>query len=157
MRCTSAKRRLSQVQAARRYDLLHTVAKRLGWQVVTNDQDTSWDVFWTDLSVSVDRVNKLRRHHHINHFPGMLDVVRKGALAKTLHSYAQRWRVAYAFVPPSLCLPEQLSELYAALQRNVDSARAAATVCRTLPQNRSSDSCIVPLPPHPQRTGTQPL
>ena len=41
------------------------------------DENEVWDLYWTDLSVSVERVSKMHPFQCINHFPGMLDICRK--------------------------------------------------------------------------------
>ncbi len=45
-------------------------------------QEESWDLCWSDLSVSVERVSKLRPYQRLNHFPSMLEICRKAALSK---------------------------------------------------------------------------
>ncbi len=51
----------------------HTVriiARKLGWLEVGDDE--SWDVYWTDTSVSLERIMRLQPTQRINHFHGML-------------------------------------------------------------------------------------
>lgn len=47
------------------------------WIVQVKDETEVWDLYWTDLSVSVERVSKMLPFQRINHFPGMLDICRK--------------------------------------------------------------------------------
>eukprot|EP00198_Chlamydomonas_reinhardtii_P000909 XP_001690244.1 predicted protein [Chlamydomonas reinhardtii] len=77
-----------------------------------------WDLFWSDLSVSGDRVQRMLPFQRLNHFPGMLEICRKGALSKHMARMAARMPSEYRFYPPSLVLPDQLDELLAALRRN---------------------------------------
>ena len=41
-------------------------------------------LYWTDTSVSIERIMKLKSTQKINHFTGMLEICRKKALAKNL-------------------------------------------------------------------------
>lgn len=38
---------------------VRTVQRRLGWRAAEDEGDTSWDVLWTDSSVTVDRLVRL--------------------------------------------------------------------------------------------------
>lgn len=51
------------------------VQKRLGWKEVGDDDD--WQVYWTDTSVALERIMRLKPTQKINHFTGMLEICRK--------------------------------------------------------------------------------
>ena len=53
---------------ATKYDCVRRVGRKLGFKEVPEADD--WSVFWTDLSVSIDRVNQMKRWQviHINLF-----------------------------------------------------------------------------------------
>lgn len=44
---------------ATKYDCVRRVGRKLGFKEVAEQED--WSVFWTDLSVSIDRVNQMKR------------------------------------------------------------------------------------------------
>ncbi|KAK9811398.1 hypothetical protein WJX72_003284 [[Myrmecia] bisecta] len=92
-----------------KYDVLRTVAQRLGWQLAGDEE---WDVFWTDTSVSLDRVMRLQSTQKINHFTGMLEICRKKALARAMATMVQAgFADHYNFTPNTLVLPDQLDDL----------------------------------------------
>ncbi|KAG2425340.1 hypothetical protein HXX76_013754 [Chlamydomonas incerta] len=103
--------------SACKYPLVREAAERMGY-TVAEDENDMWDLFWSDLSVSGDRVQRMLPFQRLNHFPGMLEICRKGALSKHMARMAARLPSEYRFYPPSLVLPDQLDELLAALRRN---------------------------------------
>ena len=44
---------------ATKYDCVRRVGRKLGFKEVEENED--WTLFWTDTSVSVDRVNQMKR------------------------------------------------------------------------------------------------
>ncbi|GFR48275.1 hypothetical protein Agub_g10141, partial [Astrephomene gubernaculifera] len=96
--------------SACRYPLVREAAERLGYEVA-EDESELWDLFWSDLSVSSDRVQRLLPFQRLNHFPGMLEICRKGALSRHMARMAARLPAEYRFYPPSLVLPDQLDDL----------------------------------------------
>ncbi|GLI60422.1 hypothetical protein VaNZ11_002574 [Volvox africanus] len=111
--------------SACKYPLVREAAERMGYEVV-EDEAELWDLFWSDLSVSSDRVQRLLPFQRLNHFPGMLEICRKAALSRHMARMAARLPTEYRFYPVSLVLPDQLDELMAALKRNKARAEAAA-------------------------------
>ena len=65
-----------------KYDVLRIVQKKLGWKEVGEEDD--WQLTWTDMSVSIERVMKLKSTQKINHFHGMLEICRKKPLARNI-------------------------------------------------------------------------
>ncbi|KAG2483918.1 hypothetical protein HYH03_017239 [Edaphochlamys debaryana] len=110
--------------SACKYPLVREAAERLGYKV-SEDEGDMWDLFWSDLSVSAERVQRLLPFQRLNHFPGMLEICRKAALSKHMARLQRQLPDEYRFYPPSLVLPEQLDELMAALRRNKARAEAA--------------------------------
>lgn len=49
-----------------------------------------WDLTWTDLSVSTERVSRLHPFQRLNHFPAMLEICRKAALSRHVARMAAR-------------------------------------------------------------------
>ena len=67
-----------------KYDILRTCIKEKGWVECSDDDGVDWVIFWTDTSVSPQRVMLLEKYQKINHFPGMLSIARKAQLAINL-------------------------------------------------------------------------
>eukprot|EP00793_Prasinoderma_coloniale_P000943 PRCOL_00007033-RA len=99
-----------------KYALLRSVQRRLGWREVGGDDD-EWHVYWTDTSVSMERVMRLRRVQRINHFAGMLEICRKKSLAKNLGRMQKLAPDEYGFSPRSFQLPAEMDELLAQFER----------------------------------------
>lgn len=38
---------------------MRTVVQRLGWHAIEDEADATWDIFWTDTSVSIERIMRL--------------------------------------------------------------------------------------------------
>lgn len=90
-----------------KYPLLRTVRKKLGWREVTDDAG-DWQLYWTDTSVTVERVVRLKPTQKINHFVGMLEICRKKQLARNLAAMAAQFPDEFAFAPETFVLPAQL-------------------------------------------------
>eukprot|EP00798_Chlamydomonas_sp_ICE-L_P019089 gene19089-25690_t len=65
-----------------KYEVLRVAQRRLGWKEVDDSDD--WEVYWTDTSISMDRVSKLSKFQKINHFSGLLELCCKRLMAKIL-------------------------------------------------------------------------
>ncbi|XP_011631674.1 tubulin polyglutamylase TTLL13-like [Pogonomyrmex barbatus] len=86
-----------------KYDVVRRVAARFGMREVT--EDSSWDLYWTDLSVSVERAKDMKRFQRINHFPGMTEICRKDLLARNLNRMQKLFPKDYNFFPKTWCFP----------------------------------------------------
>eukprot|EP00191_Tetraselmis_sp_GSL018_P000237 CAMPEP_0177612540 /NCGR_PEP_ID=MMETSP0419_2-20121207/21293_1 /TAXON_ID=582737 /ORGANISM="Tetraselmis sp., Strain GSL018" /LENGTH=100 /DNA_ID=CAMNT_0019108771 /DNA_START=44 /DNA_END=343 /DNA_ORIENTATION=+ len=87
-----------------KYDILREVGRSLGYEVLDrakmgDDEPLDWDLCWLDTSVTVDRVNKLRGYQRLNHFPGMMEICRKAALARNMARMARLLPEQYNFFP----------------------------------------------------------
>lgn len=51
-----------------RYDVIRRVAQKFGYREVSEGEN--WNMYWTDLSITVDRCKEMKRFQKINHFPG---------------------------------------------------------------------------------------
>ena len=59
----------------------------------TGDSETNWcewDLLWTDGSVQVDKLYRMKPYQRINHFPGMYALARKNHLASNLKKMQAR-------------------------------------------------------------------
>ncbi|XP_071643171.1 tubulin polyglutamylase TTLL13-like isoform X2 [Temnothorax longispinosus] len=86
-----------------KYDVVRRVAARFGMREVT--EDSSWDIYWTDLNVSVERAKDMRRFQRVNHFPGMTEICRKDLLARNLNRMQKLFPKDYNFFPKTWCFP----------------------------------------------------
>ena len=55
-----------------KYKVIKEMVEWLGWSPTENETD--WQVWWTDMSVGEERCMRLRRPQKLNHFPGMTEV-----------------------------------------------------------------------------------
>ncbi|KYQ57087.1 Tubulin polyglutamylase ttll6 [Trachymyrmex zeteki] len=91
-----------------KYDVVRRVAVRFGMREVT--EDSSWDLYWTDLSISIERVKDMKRFQRINHFPGMTEICRKDLLARNLNRMQKLFPKDYKFFPKTWCFPADLGD-----------------------------------------------
>mmetsp|Transcript_33557 Transcript_33557/g.40546 ORF Transcript_33557/g.40546 Transcript_33557/m.40546 type:complete len:967 (+) Transcript_33557:117-3017(+) len=97
-----------------KYEVIRMVQKKLGWKEVGDEDD--WQVYWTDTSVSIERIMRLKKTQKINHFTGMLEICRKKSLAKNLTKMSKLFPDDFKFVPKSFNLPVELPEFLAQFQ-----------------------------------------
>ncbi|KAM3591592.1 uncharacterized protein V6R79_004405 [Siganus canaliculatus] len=72
-----------------------------------------WTLFWTDCSVSLDRVKDMKRYQKINHFPGMNEICRKDLLARNMNRMLKLFPKDYNIFPRTWCLPADYSDFQA--------------------------------------------
>ncbi|XP_076761257.1 tubulin polyglutamylase ttll6-like isoform X2 [Xylocopa sonorina] len=101
-----------------KYEAVRRVATRFGMREVT--EDSSWNLYWTDLSVSVERAKDMKRYQKVNHFPGMTEICRKDLLARNLNRMLKLFPKDYNFFPKTWCFPADHGEAmaYAKLRRS---------------------------------------
>ncbi|XP_071863747.1 tubulin polyglutamylase TTLL13-like isoform X3 [Bombus fervidus] len=90
-----------------KYDAVRRVAARFGMKEVT--EDSSWNLYWTDLSVSVERAKDMKRYQKVNHFPGMTEICRKDLLARNLNRMLRLFPKDYNFFPKTWCFPAEFA------------------------------------------------
>mmetsp|Transcript_93 Transcript_93/g.301 ORF Transcript_93/g.301 Transcript_93/m.301 type:complete len:938 (-) Transcript_93:1274-4087(-) len=93
--------------SACKYEVLRVVLKKLAWKEV-NDDDADWQLYWTDTSVGLERVMRLKRTQKINHFCGMLEVCRKKKLSYNLARLERVAPADFQFHPQTFNLPDEL-------------------------------------------------
>ena len=49
-----------------------------------SNPNDEWDLLWTDGTVQVDKLYRMKPYQRINHFPGMYALARKNHLARNL-------------------------------------------------------------------------
>lgn len=101
-----------------RYEVIRKIAAKFGYREVSENEN--WNVYWTDLSITVERCKDMKRYQKINHFPGMLEICRKDLLARNLNRMLRLFPKDYNFFPRTWCLPADLGEAltYNRLRRN---------------------------------------
>lgn len=112
------KRKVSVCLTNCRYDVVRRVILKLGYQEVSDNEN--WNLFWTDLSISIEKCKEMKRYQRINHFPGMLEICRKDLLARNLTRMQRLFPKEYNFFPKSWCFPADLGEAlaYSRLKKN---------------------------------------
>ncbi|XP_064421683.1 tubulin polyglutamylase ttll6 [Latimeria chalumnae] len=76
-------------------------------------ENEEWTLYWTDYSVSLDRVMEMKRYQKINHFPGMSEICRKDLLARNMNRMLKLFPKEYKIFPRTWCLPADYSDLQA--------------------------------------------
>ncbi|NWW44313.1 TTL13 polyglutamylase, partial [Pedionomus torquatus] len=86
-----------------RFGAVRRAARYCGLKEVGENEE--WTVYWTDYSVSLERVMKMKRFQKINHFPGMIEICRKDLLARNLNRMLRLFPKEYNIFPRTWCLP----------------------------------------------------
>ncbi|XP_055085811.1 tubulin polyglutamylase ttll6 [Periophthalmus magnuspinnatus] len=94
-----------------KYESVRRAARRYGLREAAEGED--WTLFWTDCSVSLDRVKDMKRYQKINHFPGMSEICRKDLLARNLNRMLKLFPKDYNIFPRTWCLPADFSDFQA--------------------------------------------
>uniref|UniRef100_A0ACB8EUI6 Tubulin polyglutamylase ttll6 n=1 Tax=Sphaerodactylus townsendi TaxID=933632 RepID=A0ACB8EUI6_9SAUR len=84
-------------------------AKMCGLREASDLDD--WTLYWTDYSVSLDRVLEMKSYQKINHFPGMCEICRKDLLARNMSRMLKLFPKEFNFFPRTWCLPADYGEL----------------------------------------------
>ncbi|XP_063053427.1 tubulin polyglutamylase ttll6-like [Engraulis encrasicolus] len=91
-----------------KYECVRKAALAVGLREV--DETEEWMVFWTDCSVSMDRIMDMKRYQRINHFPGMIEICRKDLLARNMNRMRRYFPKDYNIFPKTWCLPTEYIE-----------------------------------------------
>nr|XP_046233164.1 tubulin polyglutamylase ttll6 isoform X2 [Scatophagus argus] len=94
-----------------KYESVRRAARRYGLREAVEAED--WTLFWTDCSVSLDRVKDMKRYQKINHFPGMSEICRKDSLARNMNRMLKLFPKDYNVFPRTWCLPADYSDFQA--------------------------------------------
>ncbi|KAL3924027.1 MAG: hypothetical protein SGPRY_004042 [Prymnesium sp.] len=97
-----------------KYASVLSATASLGWTVLEAEEfeeSHAWHVCWSDVSVSLERVMRLARTQKINHFPGMLELVRKAGTARNLNKMLKHVGKDYKFFPKTFLLPADYTDL----------------------------------------------
>jgi hypothetical protein len=99
------KRQIGICVIATKYECVRRVGRKLGFKEVDEQED--WLLYWTDTSVSIERVNQMKRWQKINHYPGMSEICRKDFLTRNMNRMAKMFPKEYNFYPKAWCLPAE--------------------------------------------------
>ncbi|XP_072138252.1 tubulin polyglutamylase ttll6-like isoform X1 [Mobula birostris] len=94
-----------------KYESVRRAARRYGLKEVEEDEE--WILYWTDTSVSHERVMEMKRFQKINHFPGMSEICRKDLLARNLNRMLKLFPKEYNIFPRTWCLPADFGDFQA--------------------------------------------
>ncbi|XP_045429435.1 tubulin polyglutamylase TTLL13P isoform X2 [Pipistrellus kuhlii] len=94
-----------------RYESVRRAAQMCGLREAGEDEE--WNVYWTDCSVSLERVMDMKRFQKINHFPGMTEICRKDLLARNLKRMQKIYPREYNIFPRTWCLPADYGDFHA--------------------------------------------
>ncbi|XP_029808779.1 tubulin polyglutamylase TTLL13P-like isoform X2 [Suricata suricatta] len=86
-----------------KYESVRRAAQMCGLKEAGEDEE--WTLYWTDCSVSLERVMDMKRFQKINHFPGMTEICRKDLLARNLNRMQKLYPTDYNIFPRTWCLP----------------------------------------------------
>ncbi|XP_068552182.1 tubulin polyglutamylase TTLL13 isoform X1 [Anas acuta] len=98
-----------------KYESVRRAARCCGLKEVGENED--WTVYWTDYSVSLERVMEMKRFQKINHFPGMIEICRKNLLARNLNRMLRLFPKEYHIFPRTWCLPADYGDFQAYRRR----------------------------------------
>ena len=100
-----------------KYSIIREVSTSLlNWKTSEEDENSEWDILWTDNAVPPDKFAKMRHYQRINHFPGMYLISRKNYLAYNLGKLRKLFPEAYSFFPRTWMFPSDTGELKTQMQ-----------------------------------------
>ncbi|XP_047565046.1 tubulin polyglutamylase TTLL6 isoform X1 [Lutra lutra] len=92
-----------------RYESVRRAAQRYGLR--EGGETNDWTLYWTDYSVSLERVMEMKSYQKINHFPGMSEICRKDLLARNMSRMLKLFPKDFHFFPRTWCLPADWGDL----------------------------------------------
>ncbi|XP_055263599.1 tubulin polyglutamylase TTLL6 isoform X3 [Moschus berezovskii] len=103
------KKRLVINLSSCRYESVRRAAQQYGLREGGENDD--WTLYWTDFSVSLERVMEMKSYQKINHFPGMSEICRKDLLARNMSRMLKMFPKDFHFFPRTWCLPADWGDL----------------------------------------------
>ncbi|XP_018426949.1 PREDICTED: tubulin polyglutamylase TTLL6 [Nanorana parkeri] len=94
-----------------KYECVRRASRLCGLKEVGDDEE--WTAYWTDCSVSLERVMEMKRFQKINHFPGMNEICRKDLLARNMNRLLKLFPKEYNIFPRTWCLPADYGDFQA--------------------------------------------
>jgi hypothetical protein len=90
-----------------RVSVAATTGPSVGSSQEEGRDELGWNIFWTDLSVSHQRVSALGPLQKLNHFPDMTTLCNKATCASVLKRVSRSFPQEYCFYPRSWQLPKE--------------------------------------------------
>ncbi|XP_038640229.1 tubulin polyglutamylase TTLL13-like isoform X2 [Scyliorhinus canicula] len=94
-----------------KYESVRRAARRYGLKEVGDDEECI--LYWTDSSVSHEKVMEMKCFQKINHFPGMSEICRKDLLARNLNRMLKLFPKEFNIFPRTWCLPADFGDFQA--------------------------------------------
>ncbi|XP_072348819.1 tubulin polyglutamylase TTLL13-like isoform X3 [Scyliorhinus torazame] len=94
-----------------KYESVRRAARRYGLKEVGDDEE--YILYWTDSSVSHEKVMEMKCFQKINHFPGMSEICRKDLLARNLNRMLKLFPKEFNIFPRTWCLPADFGDFQA--------------------------------------------
>ena len=85
-----------------KYDSVRKTTELLGW---SSEGEARYNICWTDKHISSLGLKRMKRMQKVNHFPGMLELVRKAGTARNLNKMLGAIGKEYKFYPQTFMLP----------------------------------------------------
>eukprot|EP00002_Diphylleia_rotans_P007905 TRINITY_DN1756_c0_g1_i10.p1 TRINITY_DN1756_c0_g1~~TRINITY_DN1756_c0_g1_i10.p1 ORF type:complete len:1011 (-),score=204.59 TRINITY_DN1756_c0_g1_i10:395-3427(-) len=98
-----------------KYESVRRCIASMGWKEANEDED--WVLYWTDSSVTVERVMSLKKYQKINHFPGTIEISRKVNMARNLRRMQKAFPEEYDITPKTWILPQEMTQFKKALSK----------------------------------------
>lgn len=93
------------------YEVVKKVVKEcFDWKLTENEQ-SDWDLTWTDTAVPSEKLTKMKSFQKINHFPGMHGICKKHYLAWNLNKMQKIFPQDFDFYPKTWVLPGDYTDL----------------------------------------------
>jgi len=122
-----------------RYPVIKRVAKQVfGWRISKckkPGEENEWDVLWTDEVFSAEKLQGMKPHQVINHFPAMYLIALKHNLAKYLKLMQKAFPEQFKFFPKTWITPYEFFDLNAFLSQRKQSTGQGTTLI-VKPQNQ---------------------
>jgi len=93
-----------------RYNVIKRVCRKMDIRL-DPDENSDWDIWWSDISVMPEKISKLRANQRINAIPGVGSLARKNNLAKNLGRMYKDFQDEYDFFPRTWQLPTDANDL----------------------------------------------
>ncbi|XP_041320948.1 neugrin isoform X1 [Pyrgilauda ruficollis] len=94
-----------------KYESVRRAAQHCGLKEAAENEE--WTVYWTDSTVTLERLMEMKRFQKINHFPGMIELCRKDLLARNLNRMLRLFPKEYNIFPRTWCLPADYGDFHA--------------------------------------------
>ena len=93
--------------AQTKYNVVKKVSRDMNFKM-SDAVNREWDLYWSDVGVFPEQVQKLKPHQRINCQPGTLNLARKNNLARNLSRLQRHFPKEYKFYPETWVLPQDL-------------------------------------------------